>query len=240
MPEIVETVTIDVTTEATAKRSKLINKKHLIVEALRGNTGKIYIGLSYQYTGAGLIDTKYEPIKVGEPRFYGAPPNKEINYIWYYAENSGDGFSYVASNGALTRPNFRGDIRLGKFVREEITSDLVNDTAKSETRTVPVGKRWFICGGWMHNADDVARECYVALKKGGLFVGYFKHQASLPAGDKARFPRLDAVSGYEFAPATYPIPAEAYEEIVFQWDTGGASTGGTAKSFLEYYEVDLT
>lgn len=240
MPETCKSVTITVTTEATAVKSQYLNKKHLLIEALRSNQGKIYIALAYDLF-TGRKETDYEAIKPSELRFYGAPETRHIAYIWYYAETSGDGFKYTASEGSLEHPIYPQDYRLLKFVREKITVTLVNNTTKTEIRTVPAGKRWLIVGGWLHNGDDVARGCYVQAKDAAsVGIGYFRKDSSMPAGDKNRFPNFSDNDQYSFDHTCYPVSLNAGELVVFGWAAGGVSAGGIAVNFFEYYEVDLS
>jgi hypothetical protein len=240
LPEICKSVTITVTTEATAVKTQYIDKKHLLIEPLRSNTGKIYVALSYDLF-TGRRDTDFEALKPAEPHFYGSPQGKAVAYIWYYAETSGDGFNFTASDGSLERPIYPQDYHMLKFVRTKFTQTLVNNTAVSKDFVVPAGKRWLVVGGIIQNADNVPRNSHVKLMTSDpVDIAWFRKNASLGAGDKIRFPSASDLDAYSFQPEGYPVTCNAGEIVRWTWEAGGASTGGDAVNFFEYYEVDLS
>ena len=149
MPEIYEPITITVTTEATAVKTGFLDKKHVLIEANRTNQGKIYVAVSYDFTGRKT--TAFEPLNPSEPRFYGAPEQKAITYIWYYADTSGDGFTFVASDGALARPAYRRNRRQialynGTALKATAWATIVSVTGEGELRAI----------GWV-DPDDLTQ-----------------------------------------------------------------------------------
>jgi len=240
MPEIVRNVTITATTKATAQRSKFIGKKHVLIKPWRKNKGKIYIALSYEYSGGKPTD--FETIYPDQNRLYGAPRDKRIYYLWFYSEHANSGFQYIASDGSIFGQAYGRDIRFRRYIREPISVTLVNNTKKTIKKTVPVYKKWLVFGALIHNPDDVARGCQIRCLRtdNESFGNMLAWNTTINAGDKIRVPNPSQNSQYEFAPASYPIILSEGEVIEFTWEAGGASSGGSSNlTVLEYIEVDV-
>ena len=242
MPEIARNVTITATTQATAQKSKIIGKKHVLIKPWRKNTGKIYVACSYEYSGAGKRTTDFETLYPEQSRLYGAPKDKLIYYLWFYSETSGNGLQYVASDGSLFGEPYGRDLRFRKFTRLSIEVVLVSETKKTITKTVPSGKKWFVYGAYLHNPDSVTRKCQIqCLKVGGdAFGDMLAWNTEVTTGDKMRVPNALQNSTYEFPESNYPLILTEGEAVSFIWEAGSASTGGTSTlTVLEYIEVDL-
>jgi len=94
---------ISVTSEETAVKSRLISKKHVLAEAPFINTARVYVALSYEYSGAGRRSTDFEPLKPREVRLYDAPEKKLIHWLWYYSETGTQYLNYFASDAPISR-----------------------------------------------------------------------------------------------------------------------------------------
>ena len=84
------------------EKSELIHKKHVLIEAKGSNTWGLWVGLSF--SESGVIDTEYDYLLAGEARFYGAEPQKHIEYLWLKSELGTQTYNYYASDGAISRP----------------------------------------------------------------------------------------------------------------------------------------
>jgi len=151
MPEVVVTSWETNKTVDLAEKSKLILKKRIIVEAQLRNTDKVYVALSYDYTGK--ISTKFEPLNAGEVRFYGAPPEKTIYYVWFYVQSGTQYLNYVASDGTITRP--RSLTKTFPEGKPKIIHETHTVTAGEETQgwfnmdaRPAAGKAWIVMELW--------------------------------------------------------------------------------------------
>jgi len=124
-------------TPTPSRSTRLINKKHVIVEAHKRNTAKIYVGLSYQYSGEGRRETDYEPLNIGECRFFSAPSEKNITYLWFYSASGNQAVTVRASDGAIAFLS-----RQDRSVVKHEIDDTLNNSNKSFV--VPQFKRWKI------------------------------------------------------------------------------------------------
>jgi hypothetical protein len=97
------TLTVDAISEGTALRSLLLSKKHVIVEALATNTSRVYVAASYITTGGGRRSTDFDILDPSEVKFYSAPKDKLIHYLWFYCDVATQYISIKASDGSLNR-----------------------------------------------------------------------------------------------------------------------------------------
>ena len=126
----------------------------------------------------------------------------------------------------------------GKFKKNKTSVVLANNTAKSQDFTVPTGKRWYVLGGRIHNADDVARNAEILVYDSANDVmAYFMALASVGAGGVKMFP--DQVATANVFGFKQPYIMEAGDYVRMNWAAGGASAGGTSKVFLHVLEVDV-
>jgi len=101
--EKVMTLSVTATTSGTASRSPLISKKHVIIEAKETNTKRVHVAVSYEYTGAGRRSTDFDTLDPSEVKFYSAPKDKLIHYLWYYCDGATQYINIRASDGSLNR-----------------------------------------------------------------------------------------------------------------------------------------
>jgi len=216
---------ISVTSEATAIKSRLLSKKHVLVETPFTNTAKVYVALSYEYTGAGRRSTDFEPLSAGEIRFYGAPNQKLIHWLRFYSESGTQKVNYFASDGAISR--IRGKHQWVK--KNNVTSiTLVNDTAKTQDVTVPSGKRWRLLWCKQTNPDSVTRNLYAKLYDASdNDLGFIISANAVTSGLEHAFPCRSHAGWDEISAESSEIWLDAGEYIRFTWDKGGTSTGGT-------------
>jgi hypothetical protein len=106
------------------------------------------------------------------------------------------------------------------------TTTLVNNTAATRTLTVPAGEIWYVAYGQMTNGDNVARACRIQVLENSSIL-YMYYSASLGASTRVIWPNQIGTT-----PVIVPdiIPLKAGWKIIFTWDAGGASAGGTAQS----------
>jgi len=126
---------VTATTKATAHRSKLIGKKHVVIEAHADNKKKVYVGASYEYTG--VLSTEYDTLQPKQVKFYSAPKGQTIQYLWYYSESGTQYINIIASDGSMTR---FGDMSLEKdfhydFIKGQLIEPSDAEAAKSDIFT---------------------------------------------------------------------------------------------------------
>ena len=103
---------------------------------------------------------------------------------------------------------------------------LANNTAKTQAVTVPAGKRWFLFGGIMSNADNVERATQIYITDGTNTVMYIRQATAQAAGAIIAYPNTVALAtNWQFP---VPMPLSAGWTITFYWAAGGASAGGNA------------
>jgi len=114
----------------------------------------------------------------------------------------------------------------------------VNNTAKTVNITVPAGERWFLLWGKIINADDVARNCSVAIYDvDNAIIGTLRELAALAASG---YELLKTVPGtISLLDPSNPVILEAGDYVNFYWAAGGASAGGTGYIYLVCLELDL-
>jgi len=241
--EIIRTLYIesDNQTEAEAKRSQFIGKKHLRLEARNDNGGICYIALSYEYSGEGRKSTDWDLLEPGETKFYSAPKDKKIYYVWYYGTKANDKIRLTASDGAIKDFHRIRNKVYGNYKRYDLTTALGNNDNVVYDVIVPNGKIWLIYGGYIYNKDNVARTVSCILNKpNGESIGTLVNYASLPSNGKVVFPSKgqEATSDKDtFSAHAYPIIAFGGDYIRFTWQAGGASTGGTTSFGLTFKEL---
>lgn len=129
----------------------------------------------------------------------------------------------------------------GVFLDNETDVTLVNNTAKTETITVPTGKRWKILSAKLNNADNVNRDCSIQVTDPSNNV----HTILVPTTTVAAngilyFPSADhdTTGGCYAQGSSLPI-VNQFEKIKFVWAAGGASAGGSAKIYLRVLELAI-
>jgi hypothetical protein len=149
LPEFVErNVPITAITEATAQKSDFIGKKHVVIEAQKGNSADIKIGLSYEYSGQGRLSTQYDTLKAGQIKFYSAPKGKSIYYLWFYADAATQLMNIIASDGSIAYfPQVFQAWRQNQAIA--VTAGNVQTNL-----TVPTGKRWKLLYGILTLTTD--------------------------------------------------------------------------------------
>lgn len=109
MSEIVKTdLPVSALTVATATKSDIIAKKHIIIETPRDNSAIVYVALAYESQVQDAVKpsrdvTAFEPFAPYEAKRYSAPKGKRIYYVFYYSKIAGQTLSYVASDAELGR-----------------------------------------------------------------------------------------------------------------------------------------
>jgi hypothetical protein len=245
--EIIRTLYIesDNQTEAEAKRSQFIGKKHLRLEARNDNGGICYIALSYEYSGEGRRSTDWDLLEPGETKFYSAPKDKKIYYVWYYGTKANDKIRLTASDGAIKDFHRIRNKVYGNFKKYDLTAQLGNNNTVIYDLIVPNGKIWLIYWGYIYNKDNVSRTVSCDLvKPNGEAKAQLVYYENLPSNQKVVFPSKgqdtvlskDILSGH-----AYPIIAFGGDYLHFIWNAGGASTGGTTTfgvTIKELIDVD--
>lgn len=126
----------------------------------------------------------------------------------------------------------------GKIEQNYLTTALGNNDQVIVYLTVPATKRWYLWGGKLLNADNVARNCGVTLMDESSHVIFVLAKTqSVGAGASVYYPNTEAVVT-QIGSGAYPIPMKAGWQLQFKWLAGGASTGGTAQYTALVVEVD--
>jgi hypothetical protein len=116
-------------------------------------------------------------------------------------------------------------------VKHDITSlTLVNATAKNILHTVPVGEQQILIGWKMTNPDDVTRNMTVQLFKEAAKTNLLKvlfTEANVAASQRRQWPQGENTSSVAKDARPPSMWMTAGTTISFDWDSGGASTGGT-------------
>ncbi len=131
-----------VTTPATAVRSKIIERKHVLIEANRDNTDRVHLAVIVEpgeLAPAYSID--YDIFNPGEIKFFGAPANKQIRHLYAYVQGgSTQKINIIGSDGALTFGVSGKHPKGGRVITQE--DETLADADKEIT--VPPGKLWEI------------------------------------------------------------------------------------------------
>lgn len=106
---------------------------------------------------------------------------------------------------------------------------LVNNTAKTETVTVPTGRRWYLFGGKIYNGDDVNRSCTIFITDASDKVLMTLLKFTVAATDEGFYPNNDDLAANQVSDGAYPIPLLAGWKLKFTFAAGGASAGGTGE-----------
>jgi len=141
-----------VTTPTTAVRSKIIEKKHVIVEANRDNTDRIHLAVIVEPgETAPAYSVDYDIFNPGEIKFYGAPANKQIRHFYAYVQGgSTQKLNLIGSDGALTFGVSGKYPEGGRVITHE--DETLNDADKEIT--VPSGKLWKILNVYVDYTSD--------------------------------------------------------------------------------------
>jgi len=131
----------------------------------------------------------------------------------------------------------------GKKVISVTSITLANNTAKTVDITVPTIKRWLLLSAKMTNPDNVTRNAYMFHYKESTktnFVKTLTTASNLASGAGLQYPNSET-GVINKAPFPQVIILDPNETLVFTWDAGGASAGGTDADGLivEYMEIDV-
>lgn len=121
--------------------------------------------------------------------------------------------------------------RGGELAGNYATTTLVNNTTATRTITVGSDIFYYLYGGYLLNADNVARVLVVEIQdpSNNPIIQLFNHQ--IGANADTGYPAVcDGTANKNGVLWMYPIPLQASWKIVITWTAGGASAGGTAKS----------
>lgn len=109
---------------------------------------------------------------------------------------------------------------------------LVNNTAKTVDLTVPSNERWIPRHGYIKNFDDVTRTCRVQIyNDDDVRIGFLLYDTAIVAAGYQIFPNKAQSSSRELDDQLELIMLPGWY-IRFQWDAGGASTGGTGNIYM--------
>lgn len=230
---------ITVTTRETAVKSRFINRQHILIEALFKNTAKLYVALSYEPTG--VRSTGFEPLNAGEYRFYGAPANCKITYLWFYAESGTQKYNYFASDGSI--------IRGLKAKTYSIQVWRATTAGNSKTLGVPSNKRFrFLYGLVNYTSGGVTgnRNVEIIVHYGSIAEGdYFYRRrcnTAIPASSNRMIALHPNVPQDETAPVwVLPLPEiidEAFNITIR--DANNIDAGDDCHVRLIYEQYDLT
>lgn len=121
----------------------------------------------------------------------------------------------------------------GRILTNWAETTLLNNTAAERVLTVNPNARWRLYGGIILNADDVTRDVRILIRDpDNKTVRVPLAKAALGVGDTKDWPRAadTAVDSLEAGETGWPVVMAGGWDIIFAWDAGGASAGGTAES----------
>lgn len=123
--------------------------------------------------------------------------------------------------------------QFGRIVPNWAETTLANNTAATRVLSTNSNARWRLYGGVILNADNVTRDVRVLLRNvDNKTIRVPLAKSALAAGDTKDWPRAadSPVDNLEAGEAGYPMPIGHGDDIIFAWDAGGASAGGTTES----------
>jgi len=125
---------------------------------------------------------------------------------------------------------------LAKLYQERNSVTLANNTAKNLDLTVPEGKIWKLLGVRLHNGDDVQRvlRCYILDGSGNVL--HSLGSATAAAGAQYEFLGYHPTGVSSSAPLMENL-VKGGNKLRLVWESGGASSGGTAYYMLTYQEM---
>lgn len=100
----------------------------------------------------------------------------------------------------------------------------------TESLTVPAGKRWLVCWGWMTNNSGAAITVRVSgLDASDIELGRLQYIAALANGGIARFPAREGTADNTIlGSGAYPFLLDAGMKLSFVW---GADAGKSGNSY---------
>ncbi len=121
----------------------------------------------------------------------------------------------------------------GRIISNWAETALLNNTAATRVLTINPNARWRLYGGMILNADNVTRDVRILIRdEDNETIRIPLAKATLGVGDRKDWPRAadTPVDSLEAGETSWPIPIKGGWDIIFAWDAGGASAGGTAES----------
>jgi len=123
----------------------------------------------------------------------------------------------------------------GRIVDNFATTVLGNNDTVTRTITIPANRRWWVYGGLLFNADNVARNITVNIYNASAQrIGIIFPTQAVGAAGYVSYPNT-LNSATQWAVCLLALKAGDY--ITITWTAGGASAGGSAISSCIAQEV---
>lgn len=125
---------------------------------------------------------------------------------------------------------------------DRATFTLANNTAYTDTKTVPAGKIWVITNHTLINGDNVARGCNVKIQDADGNEIAIVYDESIGSGSTYHYPlHFDsAVASKRNESSLFPITLPAGYKVVTLLKAGGASAGGASEVSILRKEYSIT